>query len=374
MIDHRCPTFSWGGTKGATAYELVVFRLPEDSEASLNGPEPLFRERLAGGALSWTPSMEQCLSRGRQYAWLVRAHAEGGASDWSKPRLFEVLAGLSTTEVEEALTVLQTHLASAWIGEGTPSGEISLATALGTAEKPRVRSTRSETTTENGLAPATTAIRGVASELTGASFGLHGISLSTEDDSAGVVGESTATSGATFGVLGEVQSAAGVAGAFNNTDGGKILSGLDNGVEVFSVDGAGEVTASSFVGDGSGLTNLSGTVPTGAVMFFNLSSCPSGWTALAAAQGRYLVGLSSGGALGGAVGTALTNSENRPTGEHVHPIYIYGSGGDTARRIIKGISYNASVELLQPSDVLPPAGSLAGTNAPYLQLLVCQKD
>ena len=109
-------------------------------------------------------------------------------------------------------------------------------------------------------------------------------------------------------------------------------------------------------------------------MFFNLSSCPSGWTALAAAQGRYLVGLTSGGTLGGAVGTALTNSEDRPTGGHVHPIYIYGSGGDTARRIIKGISSNATVELLQPSDVLPPDGSLAGTNAPYLQLLVCQKE
>jgi len=53
-------------------------------------------------------------------------------------------------------------------------------------------------------------------------------------------------------------------------------------------------------------------VPSGALMFFNLSACPPGWSILTGAQGRYLVGM--------------------------------------------------------------PAGATASTNAPYLQLLVCQKN
>jgi hypothetical protein len=39
-------------------------------------------------------------------------------------------------------------------------------------------------------------------------------------------------------------------------------------------------------------------IPAGAVMFFNLAACPAGWADLTAAQGRYLVGLPSGGTLG----------------------------------------------------------------------------
>src|SRR5688500_7198572 len=47
--------------------------------------------------------------------------------------------------------------------------------------------------------------------------------------------------------------------------------------------------------------------PAGAVSFFNLAACPSGWTELTGARGRYLVGVPSGGTLGGTAGTALTN-------------------------------------------------------------------
>ena len=48
------------------------------------------------------------------------------------------------------------------------------------------------------------------------------------------------------------------------------------------------------------------TAPAGAVMFFNLASCPAGWSELAAAQGRYLVGVPGGGTLGGTSGTGGT--------------------------------------------------------------------
>src|SRR5205823_11027068 len=49
-----------------------------------------------------------------------------------------------------------------------------------------------------------------------------------------------------------------IAGVFDHTGGGKILSGRNNNIEVFSVDGNGKVT-----GDGSGLTNVSAGTFTG---------------------------------------------------------------------------------------------------------------
>jgi hypothetical protein len=63
-----------------------------------------------------------------------------------------------------------------------------------------------------------------------------------------------------------VASPAGTAGVFNNAAGGKILTGQNNGVEKFSVDGSGNVNAlGRFTGSGAGLTgiqfsNLSGTL------------------------------------------------------------------------------------------------------------------
>jgi len=61
-------------------------------------------------------------------------------------------------------------------------------------------------------------------------------------------------------------------------------------------------------------------VPRQAVGFFNLPSCPSGWTEYTVARGRYLVGLNSGGLLGGTTGVALTNQENRAVGQHNHSV------------------------------------------------------
>ena len=63
-----------------------------------------------------------------------------------------------------------------------------------------------------------------------------------------------------------------------------------------------------------------GGVPSTAVMFFNNTVCPSGWTAISAAQGRYLVGLPTSGTLAGTTGTALSNQENRPVGQHNHGV------------------------------------------------------
>jgi hypothetical protein len=66
-------------------------------------------------------------------------------------------------------------------------------------------------------------------------------------------------------------------------------------------------------------------VPSGAVMFFDLPSCPSGWTELAAARGRAIVGLPSGGASLGTVGTPLTNLEDRAHAHTVDPASVSSS-------------------------------------------------
>mgnify|MGYP001559171657 CR=1 FL=1 len=129
-------------------------------------------------------------------------------------------------------------------------------------------------------------------------------------------------------------------------------------------------------------------VPRGQVSFFNLTSCPSGWTALTAAQGRYLVGLPSAGTLAATVGTALTNQENRPTGSHVHPvvdaghthsIQLYNSTSGSSNQIpgqnsgslgSQGGAASATTGIT----ISAPSASVADTNAPYMQLLVCSKD
>ena len=87
-------------------------------------------------------------------------------------------------------------------------------------------------------------------------MGVKGNSTSTAG--TGVRGIQPATSGATTGVSGYVASSSGTAGVFNNAAGGKILSGQNDGVETFSVDGQGNVnsTAGTYRIGGSTVLNI----------------------------------------------------------------------------------------------------------------------
>lgn len=166
-------------------------------------------------------------------------------------------------------------------------------------------------------------------------------------------------------------------------------------------------------------------IPTGAVMPFNLTSCPSGWSDYTAASGRYIVGLPSGGTLAGTTGTALTNAENRAVGQHNHtgttnahlhtlpslahthsitdPGHAHneysahndsvasGSGTDiyqnttTKNSATTSSTTGISVASASPgigqtesdlgiSFTTANSGSVAGTNAPYIQLRMCSKN
>ncbi|MEX2006820.1 MAG: hypothetical protein WD877_01455, partial [Candidatus Saccharimonadales bacterium] len=140
--------------------------------------------------------------------------------------------------------------------------------------------------------------------------------------------------------------------------------------------------------DGTTLTTAPNGVPAGAVNFFNLASCPSGWTELTGARGRYIVGLPLSGTLAGTQGTALSNVENRAVGQHNHSIsdpghghtlsnknqsaqpYSFNAGGSTTFADASTASANNSTTGVTVNN----AGSVAGTNAPYIQLLVCSKN
>lgn len=110
--------------------------------------------------------------------------------------------------------------------------------------------------------------------------------------------------------------------------------------------------------------------PPGAIMFFNAPVCPAGWSELASARGRYIVGLPNAGTLGATMGLALSDLENRPVGRHTHTITsIAGGKGSNG-----GTSANSAVGDPAGNITTNAAGAVAGTNAPYIQLLVCQKN
>ena len=180
--------------------------------------------------------------------------------------------------------------------------------------------------------------------------------------------------------------------------------------------------------------SMAGTVPRGAIMLF-VAACPFGWSEYTTARGRYVVGTPSGGTDEGIVGTVLSDLENRPAGQHTHiftgaalgththtftgdalathghavtdPGHVHAqdertdvdvTGGDnawhdggasqgqTTDSNTTGLTVdsasggtpsgaNAAVSAGTPAGTnAVPAGSVAGTNAPYVQLRYCQKD
>jgi hypothetical protein len=160
----------------------------------------------------------------------------------------------------------------------------------------------------------------------------------------------------------------------------------------------------------SGAVGAAGTdtsAPAGLVSFFERGSCPSGWTELTTARGRYLVGRVAGGTLGGTVGTALTNLQDRPVGRHTHgvsdPGHSHGvtdpghshffsieQGATDASSQVGEFQDTAEPTIFFDVDQTSPAltgitinsattgitidnTGTPGTNAPYLQLLVCKK-
>jgi hypothetical protein len=184
---------------------------------------------------------------------------------------------------------------------------------------------------------------------------------------------------------------------------------FDNGSQVgigtaspgqkLTVAGTIESTSGGFKFPDGTTQTTAAALPTGTVIFYDGTSCPAGWAELIAARGRYLVGLPSGGTLSGSVGTALTNLQNRAAGQHTHslsgstssdgnhqhPMYMKQDAGGNREVVKMGYIYSGG----QTHPAMEAAGNhnhsisgntdsgsslAAGTNAPYLQLLVCRKN
>jgi hypothetical protein len=149
---------------------------------------------------------------------------------------------------------------------------------------------------------------------------------------------------------------------------------------ILQLDGSGKLPAV----DGSQLTNI--LLP-GMVAAFRLNACPSGWSKLTSAEGRYVLGMPSGGTLDAVVGTALTNLENRASGQHTHAVtdpghsHSYFVRGYRSNGMDNSTHYpfadgNGSTQTSGSSTTgvsLQNSGTVAGTNAPYIQLLYCEK-
>jgi len=115
----------------------------------------------------------------------------------------------------------------------------------------------------------------------------------------------------------------------------------------------------------------------GTILFFDLPSCPGGWEAVSALEGRYVVGLNAGGTLAGVVGTRLSNLENRPAGSHTHSFYYQGFGSP---RVTDDESDYAVYQYTGMGATTSSSGATmsgaplqSGTNAPYIQFIACRR-
>lgn len=182
------------------------------------------------------------------------------------------------------------------------------------------------------------------------------------------------------------------------------------GVVTYTVEPPGQTADLTTINNRLTALENKPSIPTGTVAYFNLSSCPSNWTELTNARGRYIVGLPLGGTLAATNGTVLSNLEDRAVGQHshsgttnsagshnhsisdpghTHQIPSYNSSGgsyvvDTivgtrteayygTGSALTGISINNAGSHTH-SFTTDNAGSVSGTNAPYIQFLVCQKN
>lgn len=130
-----------------------------------------------------------------------------------------------------------------------------------------------------------------------------------------------------------------------------------------------------------GTAGPAGNIPSGAVMAFDLASCPSGWTAYAAGVGRTIVG----------VGTYAANADD--DGSNASFNYTLGLTGGRRDHVLSVAEMPSHNHTYTPPTAIPrgtgstgaAVGGTAGTSntggdgahenrPPYVALLYCKKD
>jgi len=195
-IRDECPTFSWEAVPEASFYELVVYVIGDRldpstlSDADLTEADEALYTRVPGGATSWTPSLEERLTRGGNYVWFVRGVVADEADivvspgEWSSGMLFAIAAMPSTEEVQMALEVLRDHLGS----EHVQLAALDLPEERSrSAESRQAAVTRSASATSRSIQTAPAAIRGENPDTVGESYGVVGTSASATGAGVGAL-------------------------------------------------------------------------------------------------------------------------------------------------------------------------------------------
>lgn len=112
-----------------------------------------------------------------------------------------------------------------------------------------------------------------------------------------------------------------------------------------------------------------GNVTPGMTVFVDSGSCPAGFAELTAARGRVIVGVPSGGTVGGTAGTAMTDLEPR--------IGAWTKGGGGTANIASTPYLTAACSsdctMKDASDAQTLSTTTPEPTMPYLQLLLCEK-
>jgi len=201
-VEGRCPSFYWGGVSGAQAYELVVYRLPNEPQASgteeidLSRSDEVLYAKVPGGATAWQPRLADGLEPGGSDVWFVRAvlreEAEEivEAGDWSVGKFFSIPAMPSPMEVEEALSVLRRCASQDDARAAELDQPVSKTRSSGSERSALRRSSAPSHEDLKSVPTATAAIKGTVPDATGETYGVVGISNSP--DGAGVGAANTA--------------------------------------------------------------------------------------------------------------------------------------------------------------------------------------
>jgi len=109
--------------------------------------------------------------------------------------------------------------------------------------------------------------------------------------------------------------------------------------------------------------------PAGMVAFFpGLSSCPTGWVAATSVEGRMIVGTTTAANIGGTVGSALGDLEDRT---HAHGFVASTS---IPAKNIAGSDGGNNQGAASGNQVISGSANAAPSNLPFVQFLACARQ
>jgi len=129
--------------------------------------------------------------------------------------------------------------------------------------------------------------------------------------------------------------------------------------------------------------NSKGAIPSGAMIYFNLTNCPTGWTDVEAANtslfARYIRGIDLGRGLD-PTGTAIGGTEANALANHTHTIsnFIVSNTTQPLSCVSCGSSLSFTTNITYSTQLWKtsnPLGVTSGANTPYTaSLLLCSKN